>query len=107
MPLTVRVIADYEPMYADPIRVHAGEPISVSREDDEFPGWRWCASGDGREGWVPIELIETSGDRSRIIQTYSAIELAVRAGEDVVVHDSRHQWLFVSNSKGEQGWIPV
>lgn len=37
--------------------VHAGERVAVL-EDDVESGWCWCQAADGREGWVPHEVLE-------------------------------------------------
>jgi SH3-like domain-containing protein len=103
----VRVTADYRPVYDDPIQLLAGDALSVGGEDEEFPGWRWCRGRDGREGWVPVELIDSSGATATITEHYSAAELAVHVGESLAVERSFHQWLLVSRPNGERGWIPA
>jgi SH3-like domain-containing protein len=101
------IIRGYSPQYADPIHVAAGERVFVGREDPEFPGWKWCRGPDGREGWVPVELLsDTTGD-ARVLSDYSARELAVMPGEEVAVEDARHDWLLARNKKGKRGWIPA
>lgn len=42
---STRIIREYTPQYPDPLSVAAGESVSVGREDDEFPGWKWLGSG--------------------------------------------------------------
>lgn len=81
--------------------------MSVGPEDDEFPGWKWCRASNGREGWVPVELLSDAGaTETAILCDYSSRELAVQPGEEVTVEDSRHKWLLVRNKHGERGWIP-
>jgi uncharacterized protein YgiM (DUF1202 family) len=103
----VQVSLPYEVQYKDPIDLRAGESLAIGRTDDDFPGWRWCRSSDGREVWVPIELLSSEESQGFILQDYSARELRVRSGEDVLVEDARHGWLLVRNMKGERGWIPA
>jgi uncharacterized protein YgiM (DUF1202 family) len=76
------------------------------REDDEFPGWMWCTASDGRQGWIPVELLLRDAAQTIVKQDYSARELPVQPGEEVVIEDSRHEWLLVRNTQGERGWIP-
>ena len=106
-PHKVRIKVEYRAEYRDPIRVTAGERVSVGREDNEFPGWRWCKASDGREGWVPVELLSNEGGKAVVSEDYSARELAVRPGEEVLIEDARHDWLLVRNAQGERGWIPA
>ena len=102
-----RIIREHKPQYPDPIEVDAGEPVRVGNEDTEFPGWTWCRSSDGREGWVPAELLSSEGPDALVLENYSARELAVQPGEEVTVEASRHAWLLVRNARGERGWIPA
>jgi SH3-like domain-containing protein len=103
----VRIRQEYKIEYADPIRVAAGGRVSVGREDNEFPGWKWCRASDGREGWVPKEFLSGEGAEATALHDYSALELAVQPGEEVVIEDARHDWLLVRNANGERGWIPA
>ena len=78
----VRVKLEYKPQYRNPVRVAAGERVTVGREDNEFPGWRWCKASDGREGWIPTELLSAEDAEAIVTDDYSASELAVISGED-------------------------
>jgi uncharacterized protein YgiM (DUF1202 family) len=102
-----KIIREYMPEYPDPIEVVAGERVSVGNEDAEFPGWVWCRSSDGREGWVPAELLSSEGSDAIILENYSARELAVQLGEEVIVEAVRHEWLLVRSTRKERGWIPA
>ena len=105
---STRVIREYTPQYPNPLSVLAGESVSVGREDDEFPGWKWCRAASGLEGWVPVELLsDASATETAVLCDYSSRELAVQPGEEVTVEDSRHEWLLVRNTRGERGWIPA
>src|SRR5438552_15956990 len=33
----------------------------------EFPGWKWCKASDGREGWVPVELLSNEGADATVL----------------------------------------
>src|SRR5207237_267242 len=80
----VRIKIEHRIEYPDPLRVAAGERVNVGHEDAEFPGWKWCKASDGREGWVPVELLSNEGAETTVLQDYSARELAVRPGEEVL-----------------------
>lgn len=107
MTRSVRIIRKYTPQYPDPLSVSAGEKVLVGREDGEFPGWRWCRAADGREGWVPRELLSTEAAEASVARDYSARELPVTPGEQVTVENECHEWLLVRNNRGERGWIPA
>jgi SH3-like domain-containing protein len=106
-PFKARIKLEYEAQYSDPLCVNAGAKVKVGREDKEFPGWKWCKAADGREGWVPAELLSGEGTEATVIQDYSARELGVQPGEEVTIEESRHNWLLVRNVHGERGWIPA
>ncbi len=103
----VRVNRAYVAQYPNPIEVASGAKVRVGREDNEFPGWRWCTAPDGREGWVPVALLSITGTEATVLQNYSARELTVAAGEEVEVEETRHDWLRVRNAEGQRGWIPA
>ena len=101
------VARDYQPQYPNPIHVRAGERIHLGRRDEEFPDWRWCRSAAGLEGWVPIAIIMSlSAEEGEVIEDYNALELAVRAGEQVVVERRLGGWAFVRNASRMHGWVP-
>jgi len=105
LPARRHIRLKYEVQYPNPIQVKAGERLEVGRDDDDNPGWLWCRAADGREGWMPSELLAI-GDFATVLQDYSAKELAVQPGDEVEVEEVRHGWVRVRNNKGEAGWIP-
>jgi hypothetical protein len=52
-----RIKLEYNIEYPNPIQVAAGDKVSVGREDDEYPGWRWCQAADRRAGWIPASCV--------------------------------------------------
>jgi uncharacterized protein YgiM (DUF1202 family) len=102
-----RVHREYRVQYGTPVQVAAGEKVSVGRADDEYPGWKWCKASNGREGWIPAELLSQEGGEAIVLQEYSSQELAVEPGEEVEVEDERRGWLLVRNARGQRGWIPA
>ena len=101
-----RVQRKYEAQYRDPIQVKAGESVEVEREDDEYPGWLWCRAGDGRQGWMPLELLSGQRPIAIALEDYSAKELTVQLGDELEIQRVRHGWALVRNAQGELGWIP-
>lgn len=103
-----RVKLEHQVRFPNPIEITFGQRVRVGREDEEFPGWKWCKATDGREGWVPIEMLTMVGTTSEaiVLEDYSARELAVLPAEEVVVEEARHNWLLVRNAQGQRGWIP-
>ena len=102
----VRIRLAYKVQYQNPIEVKAGEGVEVGRADDDDPGWLWCRATDGREGWMPVELLSRQESLALVMRDYSAKELGVQAGEEVEIEEVRHGWVLVRNAQGELGWIP-
>jgi hypothetical protein len=102
-----RVAHDHTPQYHDPITLRAGDRVHVGREDTEFPGWRWCAGPDGRQGWVPAEWLQHHGAEAAMLRDYTAQELGVRAGAEVRLGEPMHGWVWATAADGRAGWIPL
>jgi hypothetical protein len=59
----LRVTADYQAPFPNPIRVKTGDVISLDRTvETDIPGWVWGADRAGVSGWVPESYIEPQGD---------------------------------------------
>jgi SH3-like domain-containing protein len=102
----VLVVREYAAQYADPITVHAGDRVLVGADDPAFPGWRWCRGPDGREGWVPEQLLRMDGSFALMLEEYTARELSVEIGADVTVRRVVDGWAWVAMPDGRAGWIP-
>ena len=102
-----RVVEDYLAQYPDPIRAQCGESVSVVRRDAEYPEWVWCSGPEGREGWVPLILLQRTADGVVLVRDYDARELSVKAGEEVTVHEEIGGWARISTASGRTGWIPA
>jgi SH3-like domain-containing protein len=101
-----RIRLEYRVRYPDPIQVRAGESVQIQRPDDDDPAWLWCRAADGREGWMPIELLSRRGALATVLRDYSAKELGVQPEDEVDVEEVRHGWVLVRNAQGQVGWIP-
>lgn len=86
--------------------VHAGDRVRVGADDPEFPGWRWCTGPDGRQGWVPQQLLQLQDSYATVRGDYTTQELSVAAGAEVVVHRVLAGWVWVSVQDGQAGWVP-
>jgi uncharacterized protein YgiM (DUF1202 family) len=102
-----RIAQDYSTQYPNPITVRAGDRVEVGRDDPENPGWRWCTGPDGREGWVPEDLLQPDGTGASMRRDYTARELDVRTGTDVVLGETMHGWVWATAADGRSGWIPL
>ncbi len=88
------VLDNHNASYADPIGVAKGERLSLSGREDIWDGhrWLWAVADDGREGWIPDDLITEIGEEPVASRDFSAIELTCSAGEAVDIIWETHSW---------------
>ena len=103
---TVTVIAAHAATYADPIRLDAGDEVTLTGRTEVWDGyaWHWACARDGRAGWVPEGLLE--GDPPTAGRRYDARELTVEPGIRVAVPERLGGWSLVRDPTGAEGWIP-
>jgi hypothetical protein len=105
------VIAAYAAVYPDPIRVRAGDRVTLTGREDNWQGWIWLwgVGPDGREGWLPQDAVTVGvgGDGGVARYDYDARELTVAAGDDVWVERRESGWLWCADRHGAQGWVPA
>jgi len=104
---TGRAIVAHRPSYADPIRLRAGEELAAVGREGEHPGWLWGTSRDGKSGWVPVAYLERRGEKMVARRDYDAVELAVQAGDELIVTREESGWLWCTNRRGASGWVPA
>jgi hypothetical protein len=105
-PVAVRVARDYTAHYPDPITVRAGDRVLVGSDDPAFPGWWWCTGPDRRAGWVPEQFLRREGQDAVMLRDYTARELSVQAGAEVVLHHAISGWVWATDPDGHAGWLP-
>ena len=68
---TARVSTSYKAQYSDPIAFEPGDLLTLTGRSDNWNGntWLWAvASKDGREGWIPLTLLQ---EQDIILGTHS------------------------------------
>jgi SH3-like domain-containing protein len=103
------VLENHGASYADPIEVAKGEPVSLTGREDIWDGhrWFWAVADDGREGWVPDDLITEIDERPVASRDFSARELTCSAGDAVEFIRETHGWAWCRNCDGSKGWLPL
>jgi SH3-like domain-containing protein len=103
---TGRVARTYKSQYPDPICFDAGVPVQVERGDGEFPGWFWCRTQTGKEGWVHHSFLAGRDGTTTSVLAYSAKELTVMGGERATLINLLDGWAYIRLDDGREGWIP-
>jgi hypothetical protein len=108
------VIADYQASNPDPFSVAAGETFQISEKVYYWNGnptwvWIWCTDQRGKNGWVPKNIIifDPNGTTGIARSTYTATELTVVIGDELVAHQEESGWVWCTNQQGKSGWVPL
>lgn len=101
-----RALGAHRPPGDPPLRLRAGEAVTVGRRDEEWPLWLRCRDRNGREGWVPEAWLERQGDGATLRADYDATELELAAGDELAVRWAYGGWLWAERRDGGRGWVP-
>ncbi len=108
MTTQVRVVEDYQAPYPNPIRGRAGDEVAIDFDrKTEDAGWLWCTNRSGQNGWVPAAYLDIKENLGRLRRDYDAIELTIRIGELLTVHEVESGFCWVTNPAGLKGWVPA
>ena len=102
-----RVVAAYQSAFPDPLKLSAGESLTVEEKPCEWEGWLWCTTGEGKSGWVPAPYARREGNVATMLCDYDATELTVRVGEILSMGQVASDWVWCTNAEGQSGWVPL
>lgn len=109
-----RVIEEYQSSNPAPFSVHAGETFQISERvnlwnDNPAWVWIWCVDFRGRGGWVPKNAFAVSpgGLVGTAFFAYTAEELTVRVGDELLAYQEESGWIWCKTSDGRSGWVPA
>jgi hypothetical protein len=97
------VIRPWRASYDPALRVAAGDPLTLGRRDDEWPGWVWAVGPAGIGGWLPERLI-TEGPSA--VADFDTRELTVAEGDLVTTGEPSAGWVWCRARDGRAGWVP-
>ena len=102
------VVAGFETKHPDPLTMNTGDELKIlTRKDEEWPGWVFCESGNGKQGWVPERIVKIEAKKAIAQQGYEAREVSVMEGEIVRIERVESGWAWVTNMTNETGWVPL
>lgn len=109
--ITYRAVKNYDEAPENPIRLSAGETVEIKEESDpsgEWPNWLFC-KGDCKEGWVPKQIIEASGEKGIVREHYDASEFNLVPGDIIVAEKELNGWVWGTkqNEPDRYGWAPL
>lgn len=98
--------ADYEERDANPVRLRAGQEVTVGPVDRAWPGWVWAIDGNGRGGYVPEEILEPLGEgRFSAMEDFDPTVLVVKRGDELESLRQIHGWHWCRQTDGREGWV--
>jgi hypothetical protein len=104
----VRVTASRPCDHVVTIHIGPGDVVGVGHRNQQYPEFLWCASENGRQGWVAEAFLEMSGEKEAVaLREYDAAQLTVIEGELLDVLEQQGIWTLCRNAAGAQGWVPA
>lgn len=111
-PLYFKVTEKYEIAYKNPIKIKAGEKVTIEKRETqpEWLGWVFCCDQSGVKGWVSETYLQEHGDGSATaLKNYDASELTAEAGDTIKCYYEEFGWCWCQKKQNSQisyGWIP-
>ncbi|MBK8984451.1 MAG: hypothetical protein IPM38_19555 [Ignavibacteria bacterium] len=104
------VIKSYRTKFPEPLILEAGDEVVLGEEEKEekWKGWIRAESEKGK-GWMPVQILEISQDKTRgkVLENYTAQELDADEGDELIIIKSLNGWSWAENiSANKEGWIP-
>lgn len=103
-----KIRVDYITDVVIPMNLKVGDIVKLGEEakEDKWKGWIY-ATKDSIEGYVPMQIIELLADKNygKIKEDYTAKEISVKTGDDIIKIKCLNGWAWV-RKESEEGWIP-
>lgn len=106
-----RVIEAHRGPDRPPLALQPGESVTLGapyKGPEGWPDWIWCVSGAGTGAWVPLPVLEKTGEgTARAREAYDSTELDAEAGDEVAGLREMCGWVWcVREGDGASGWVP-
>jgi hypothetical protein len=107
-----KVTREHRSNYPNPITLSKGQTILLGKKYDDpegWHGWIYCRTTCGtQEGWVPEQMIQAQGNTGLILADYTARELDVGVGQEVLGFRKLNGWVWCEKASGsDAGWVPL
>jgi hypothetical protein len=106
-----KVVKEYKDGPEQPIKVVKGEILQCVEEsnpDGDWPNWVFC-KGEGKQGWVPKQILTLLDNQATVQQDYYAIEHCLSVGELLTAHSTLNGWIWgvKIDAPQECAWAPL
>lgn len=104
----VIMTAAHHPPERPPLRLAAGDRVTVGERHDEWPAFVFVTAAAGA-GWVPSRHLSGAEGEATVLIAYDTKELAAGEGDvlTLVERDDESGWLWCRDAGGETGWVPI
>ncbi|EHI8697893.1 TPA: SH3 domain-containing protein [Salmonella enterica subsp. enterica] len=99
--------------YPDPISFTRGTSLIIHEKYEgveEWDNWFYCTIPGHTGGWVPGQILtrDEGTYRGLALEDYTARELEVKKGDELVGLKSLNGWMWCERlSDGQSGWVPL
>ena len=105
-PTPVRVTMSRVSDHIDDVRFARGASLMVGHRNQQYPEFVWCATEDGRAGWVPDEFLAMIDPHcAEALRDYDASHLTVGRGESLEALEQVGEWVLCRNLSARTGWV--
>ncbi|MHA2068620.1 MAG: SH3 domain-containing protein [Candidatus Thorarchaeota archaeon] len=104
-----KVLKSHESEISRPLVAKRGEQLEGQKKETKWEGWLWCRTKADVDGWVPKSYLEPLSEpgQYQLLQDYTARELKVQPGDEVMVLIEESGWAWARSPTGEEGWVPL
>jgi hypothetical protein len=103
-----KVLKAHKRSYENPISAKAGDEVHMGQKDNwQGHTWIWCTHQNGLSGWVAESILSVDTIKATLIQDFDALELSVNEGEILKGSKQLGGWVWLSNTQGDSGWVPL
>ena len=100
-----QVVIEHQASFSYSLELKVGERVTIS--DKKENGWVGCINKEGIGVWVPEKYLERKEHIGIILFDYSSAELTVIIGERLAFIKEESGWIWCTNRKGQNGWVPL
>lgn len=105
------VVKEHRSNYPQPITLVKGDSVIVGERYAGVEGWNnwvFCTKLDhSAQGWVPEQLLQRDGELGVLTADYTAKELNVDIGDEVVSSKELNGWMWCEKlGDHATGWVP-
>ncbi|WP_268624664.1 SH3 domain-containing protein [Paenibacillus alvei] len=108
------VIKKHRSNYPNPLTLIKGQSVIMGEKyegPENWENWIFCTTqSEGNQkisGWVPMQLLDTKGTEAIVLEDYTARELNVDEGDQLVGHRELNGWRWCTHRmNSEEGWVP-